>query len=97
MPLAKMPENFFNAYAMTDIVTLSIADWQQRIRPAEQEGALAALERGSVLLFPQLSFPIQDGEDRLLVPTLAGTALNWLPANAPAYSGELVVALRTEK
>ena len=61
---------------MTDIISLPISDWNQRCTAAEQELAIDALERGSVLLFPQLGFPLQDGEDRLLSPATAGKSKN---------------------
>ena len=61
---------------MTDIISLSIANWDQRCSTAEQELAIGALERGSILLFPQLSFSLQDGESRLLSPATAGHGKN---------------------
>ena len=61
---------------MTNILSLPISDWNQRCTPAEQELATDALERGSVLLFPQLGFPLQEGEDRLLSPATAGKSKN---------------------
>ncbi len=57
---------------MTDIVSLPIASWDHPCSAAERELALLALERGSVLLFPQLRFTIDDGERRLLSPAVAG-------------------------
>lgn len=61
---------------MTDVISLPIASWDHPCSTAEQERALRALERGSVLLFPQLRFSIQDGEGRLLSPTIAGEGKN---------------------
>jgi hypothetical protein len=61
---------------MTDVITLSNASGDQRVTTAEQERAVDALERGSVLLFPQLSFLIQDGDGQLLSPTVAGKGKN---------------------
>ena len=61
---------------MTDIVTLSNANWDQRVTTTVQELAIDVLERGGVLLFPQLNFPLQDGEGQLLSPTIAGKRKN---------------------
>jgi hypothetical protein len=61
---------------MTDVITLPNTTWDQRIATAAQELAVDALERGSVLLFPQLSFLIQDGERQFLSPTVAGEGKN---------------------
>lgn len=57
---------------MTDIVSLPIAGWDHPCSAAEREIALLELERGSVLLFPQLRFTMEDGERRLLSPAIAG-------------------------
>ena len=61
---------------MTEVISLPSASWDHPCSSAEQERALRALERGSVLLFPQLRFPIQDDEDLLLSPTIAGDGKN---------------------
>ena len=61
---------------MSDVVSLPISIWNQPCRPADQARALHALEQGSVLLFPQLLFPIEESERRLLSPTIATTSKN---------------------
>lgn len=61
---------------MTEVVSLSIATWDHACSTSEQACALRALERGSILLFPQLRFPIQDREAQLLSPAIAGKAKN---------------------
>ena len=61
---------------MTDVIVLPNTSWDQRVTATEQELAVDALERGSVLLFPQLSFSIQDDERQLLSPTVAGHGKN---------------------
>jgi hypothetical protein len=61
---------------MTDIVALPIASWDHSCSLADQGNAIRALERGSVLLFPQLSFHLQDDENRLLSPAIAGAGKN---------------------
>jgi hypothetical protein len=61
---------------MTDVITLPNTTWDQRLATAAQELAVDALERGNVLLFPQLSFLIQDGERQFLSPTVAGEGKN---------------------
>ena len=71
---------------MTDVIVLPNANWDQPCSTAEQQQAILALESGNVLLFPQLNFPIQDGEDRLLSPTAAGRAKN---VNLDPASGAL--------
>lgn len=61
---------------MTDVISLALANWDQPCSTAEQERAIRALERGSVLLFPQLRFSIQDAESRLLSPITTGQRKN---------------------
>ncbi|MEO8386510.1 MAG: Kdo hydroxylase family protein [Betaproteobacteria bacterium] len=61
---------------MTDVITLSNASWNQRVTTSDQELAVEALERGSVLLFPQLSFPIQNSEAQFLAPSVSGEGKN---------------------
>ena len=61
---------------MTDVVSFPNASWVHPYSPAEQERALHALEAGSVLLLPQLSFSLQDGEDRLLNQAITGASKN---------------------
>jgi hypothetical protein len=61
---------------MTNIACLPIATWDHRCSSAEQELALRGLEHGSVLLFPQLRFPIEDVEHRLLSPAIAASSKN---------------------
>jgi len=61
---------------MTDVITLPNASWDQRVTKTVQDLAIDALERGSVLLFPQLNFFLQDGEGQLLSPMVAGKRKN---------------------
>ncbi len=61
---------------MDRIVSLSIARWDCACSAAEQQQALSALEGGSVLLLPQLGFPLGDGERELLSPAIAGKSKN---------------------
>ncbi|HVO45019.1 MAG TPA: Kdo hydroxylase family protein [Steroidobacteraceae bacterium] len=61
---------------MTDIVALPITDCDQARSAAVQQQAIDALESGTVLFFPQLGFPVEDGEDRLLSATAIGQAKN---------------------
>lgn len=61
---------------MSDVVSFPISDWNQACPPEEQERATRALEGGKVLLFPQLRFPIENGEAQLLSPIAAGRAKN---------------------
>ena len=62
--------------SMANIVTLSITKWDQHFTAAEQELAVDALERGSVLLLPQLSFLIPEADGHFLSPTVAGKGKN---------------------
>ena len=53
---------------MTDIVSLPISSWNQPASAEDQARAIRELERGSVLLFPDLDFPLVDGEPGFLNP-----------------------------
>jgi hypothetical protein len=61
---------------MTNVVSLPIATWDQQCSAVDQALALQALEQGSVLFFPQLRFPMDEPEGRLLSPTIAATSKN---------------------
>jgi len=54
---------------MTTVINIPLADWNQQCPTAVQEHALRALEEGSVLFFPQLSFSV--GEIEAQFPSLA--------------------------
>lgn len=53
---------------MTDIVSLPISSWNQPASAEDQVRAIQELERGSVLLFPTLDFPLEEGETAFLSP-----------------------------
>lgn len=53
---------------MTDIVSLPISSWNQPASAEDQARAIRELERGSVLLFPDLDFPLEDAETGFLSP-----------------------------
>jgi hypothetical protein len=61
---------------MTDVIAIPITSWDRPCSMDQQQEAIRALESGSVLLFPQLRFPIQDAEERLLSPAIAGESKN---------------------
>ncbi|MBI3547139.1 MAG: Kdo hydroxylase family protein [Gammaproteobacteria bacterium] len=61
---------------MANIIRLPITSWKYACSAAEQERALYALEGGNVLLFPQLRFSVQQNENRLLSPAIAGDGKN---------------------
>jgi hypothetical protein len=61
---------------MTDVIAIPITRWDQPCSMDAQQDAVRALESGSVLLFPQLPFPVQEGEVRLLSPAVAGESKN---------------------
>ncbi|MEO8005797.1 MAG: Kdo hydroxylase family protein [Betaproteobacteria bacterium] len=57
---------------MTDIVSLPISSWDEPASPEDRARAIHELERGSVLLFPDLDFPLEGGETRFLSPEVVG-------------------------
>lgn len=61
---------------MTAIVRLPIKRWDAPHSADEQQRAGNALESGSVLLFPQLSFEMQEGEGSLFTSATAGRGKN---------------------
>lgn len=61
---------------MTDIVSLPIDHWDQACTPQQQATALQALEGGSVVLLPQLAFPLLEAERSFLDPHLADAGKN---------------------
>jgi len=63
-------------HSVTDVITLSNTGWDQQVPTAQRELAADALERGGVLLFPQLSFLMSDSEGEFLSPTVAGDGKN---------------------
>ena len=61
---------------MTNVINILITAWDQRCSTPVQEHALTAIEKGSVLFFPQLSFSIEEAERRLRSATIAGGSKN---------------------
>ena len=61
---------------MSQLINLPLSNWDQPIPASDQELAVAALERGDVLLFPHLAFDLQPGEEALLSPAVAGKGKN---------------------
>lgn len=61
---------------MTFIVNIPVTEWYQQCSAAIQEDAVHALEQGSVLFFPQLSFSMEEQERQFLSPTLVGKSKN---------------------
>jgi hypothetical protein len=53
---------------MTDIVALDVASWRPALSPDAQDMAIRTLEGGSVLVLPQLAFPLAADEQRFLSP-----------------------------
>lgn len=53
---------------MTDIVALDVASWRPALSPDAQDVAIRTLEGGSVLVLPQLAFPLAADEQRFLSP-----------------------------
>jgi hypothetical protein len=61
---------------LTEIVSLPIEHWDQACSSQQQDTAVQALEGGSVVLLPQLAFPLGDTERRFLDPRLADAGKN---------------------
>ncbi len=55
----------------SQIIEVAAGDWQGQGLSVPRETLLAALERGKVLYFPNLSFAVESGERALLDPALA--------------------------
>jgi hypothetical protein len=61
---------------MNEVVSFSLASLDQSWPEADQNRAALALESGSVLLLPELSFAVQEGEARLLTAATTGQSKN---------------------
>lgn len=61
---------------MTRVVRFPAQAWDHRFSAEDRERAVGALEQGSVLFFPQLGFPMQEPEARLLSAAIAGDSKN---------------------
>jgi hypothetical protein len=61
---------------MTTTVSLPFTNWNHQYSAADQQDAIGALENGGVLVFPELRFPIEETETRLLSPALVATSKN---------------------
>ena len=62
---------------MDALQTLNVTSWQGPFGEAERRDAIAALESGHVLFFPQLPFVLREEERPLLTPELSsGRAKN---------------------
>jgi hypothetical protein len=61
---------------MDKVVSFPISTWDHQCSAADQERAIHALERGSVLFFPQLRFPIGEFEGPLLSPMIVAKSKN---------------------
>jgi hypothetical protein len=61
---------------MSDVIVFPLSRWDEPCVAAEQARATRALEAGNVLFFPQLRFPLDAGEQRLLSESAAGQSKN---------------------
>jgi hypothetical protein len=61
---------------MNPFVVLDAADWDHPFTPEQQEQAVQALERGQVLVFPNLACPVRPGERKFLSPDVLHGAKN---------------------
>ena len=53
---------------MSAILALDLTGWRPALAPAAREAAVHAIERGGVLVLPQLRFALEPGEARFLSP-----------------------------
>lgn len=61
---------------MQPTIQIPISEWEKAPARDSQETALAALEDGTVLFFPQLAFAITAAESRFLTPDIVGNSKN---------------------
>jgi len=61
---------------MSAVLSLPVTEWNQIFNPDLQLQAIQALESGSVLMFPQLGFALDDSEKKFLSPTVIGRSKN---------------------
>lgn len=61
---------------MPPTIQIPVAEWDKVPAPDSQAMALAALEDGKVLFFPQLAFAVSADETRFLTPDLVGDSKN---------------------
>src|ERR1700712_2416871 len=75
----------------SQIIEVTSADWHGGQLSIEREQLLAGVERGKVLYFPNLQFPVIGGEKALLDPKIADPARKniSLGANGGALAGVL--------
>lgn len=61
---------------MSAITNLPITDWQQPFAVELQDQAIRSLEQGDVLVFPELSFEMNEAEKQFLSPSIIGKSKN---------------------
>lgn len=61
---------------MSAITNLPITDWQQPFAEGLQNQAIRSLEHGDVLVFPNLSFEMNETEQQFLSPSIIGKSKN---------------------
>ena len=61
---------------MQSTIEIPISEWEKPLTRETQEIALAALEDGKVLFFPQLAFTVANGEAQFLTPDIVGDSKN---------------------
>ena len=59
-----------------EVTSLPVSGWDQPCALETREQAVGMLEGGQVLFLPQLRFALDNGEDRLLTPAIAGEGKN---------------------
>jgi hypothetical protein len=61
---------------MSGMINLPITDWQKPFDPELQNQAIRSLEHGDVLVFPELSFAMNETEQQFLSPLIIGNSKN---------------------
>ncbi len=61
---------------MSAVIPLAITDWSQPFSDELQAQAVRTLEKGDVLVFPNLSFALSADEQQFLSPTIIGKSKN---------------------
>lgn len=59
-----------------EVTSLRVSEWDQPCASQTRKQAVRVLEGGEVLFLPQLRFELENGEDRLLTPAIAGKGKN---------------------
>jgi hypothetical protein len=64
------------AICASEVASLPVSGWDQPCASETREQAVGVLEGGELVFIPQLRFALDNGEDRLLTPAIAGEGKN---------------------